>query len=162
MAYGTYTLTAAGVWTYTLDNSNPAVQALSTGGTLTDTFTAITVDGTAQLVTITIHGTDDAAVISGDITGTVLEAGGIANGTPGIPTATGDLDAADVDNPPDWTPVGTPTPGDNGYGSYTLTAAGVWTYTLDDSNAARAGAQCGRDADRHLHGDHGRTAPPSW
>ena len=133
--YGTYTLTAAGVWTYTLDNSNPTVQALSTGGTLTDTFTATTVDGTPQVVTITIHGTDDAAVISGDFTGTVLEAGGVANGTPGIPTATGALNAADADSPPDWTPVVTLTPGDNGFGSYTLTAAGVWTYTLDDSNA---------------------------
>ena len=132
--YGTYTLTAAGVWTYTLDNSNAAVQALSTGQTLTDTFTAITVDGTQQLVTITIHGTDDAAVISGDFSGTVLEAGGVANGTPGIPTATGALNAADADSPPDWTPVVTLTPGDNGFGSYTLTAAGVWTYTLDDSN----------------------------
>src|SRR4029077_6178847 len=95
-----------------------------------------TIDGTVQLVTITIHGTDDSAVISGDLSGTVLEAGGVANGTPGIPTATGDLDAADDDSPPDWTPVGTPTTGDNGYGTYTLTAAGVWTYTLDDSNAA--------------------------
>ena len=133
--YGTYTLTAAGVWTYTLDNSNPAVQALSTGDTLTDTFTATTVDGTPQVVTITIHGTDDAAVISGDFAGTVLEAGGVANGTPGIPTATGALNAADADSPPDWTPVVTLTPGDNGFGSYTLTAAGVWTYTLDDSNA---------------------------
>ena len=133
--FGTYTLTAAGVWTYTLDNSNPAVQALSTGGTLTDTFTATTIDGTSQVVTITIQGTDDAAVISGDLTGTVLEAGGVANGTPGIPTATGDLDAADDDDPPDWTPVGTPTTSDNGFGTYTLTAAGVWTYTLDDSNA---------------------------
>ena len=101
--YGSYTLTAAGVWTYTLDNSNATVQALNVGQTLTDTFTATTVDGTAQLVTITIHGTDDAAVISGDFTGAVLEAGGVANGTPGTPTATGDLDAADVDNPPDWT-----------------------------------------------------------
>ena len=133
--FGSYTLTAAGVWTYTLDNSNPAVQALNAGQTLTDTFTAITVDGTAQLVTITIHGTDDAAVISGDFTGTVLEAGGVANATPGIPTATGALDAADDDSPPDWTPVGTPTTADNGFGTYTLTAAGVWTYTLDDSNA---------------------------
>ncbi len=137
--YGSYTLTAAGVWTYSLDNSNPAVQALNTGDTLTDTFAATTVDGTAQLVTITIHGTDDAAVISGDFAGTVLEAGGVANGIPGIPTATGDLDAADVDNPPGWTPtlpVGTPTPGDNGFGSFTLTASGVWTYTLDNGNPA--------------------------
>ena len=60
--FSTYTLTAAGVWTYTLDNSNAAVQALNVGQTLTDTFTAITVDGTAQLVTITITGTNDTAV----------------------------------------------------------------------------------------------------
>ena len=45
--YGTYALSATGVWTYTLDNSHPAVQALNVGDTLTDTFTATTVDGTA-------------------------------------------------------------------------------------------------------------------
>ena len=134
--YGSYTLTAAGVWTYTLDNSNATVQALNVGGTLTDTFTASTVDGTAQLVTITIHGANDAAVITGPVTGAVTEAGGVANGTPGIPTATGDLNSTDVDNTPDaWTAVSTPTASASGYGSYTLTAAGVWTYTLDNSNA---------------------------
>ena len=67
--YGSYTLTAAGLWTYTLDNSNAAVQALNVGQTLTDTFTVTTVDGTAQVVTITINGANDAAVISGDATG---------------------------------------------------------------------------------------------
>ena len=134
--FGTYTLTAAGVWTYTLDNNNPAVQALNVGQTLTDTFTATTVDGTAQLVTITINGANDAAVISGVATGSVIEAGGVNNGTPGTPTATGDLSSTDVDNPNDaWTAVSSPTASANGFGSYTLTAAGVWTYTLDNSNA---------------------------
>ena len=135
--YGSYTLTAAGVWTYTLDNSNAAVQALNVGQTLTDTFTVFTVDGTSQVVTITINGANDAAVITGAATGTVVEAGGVDNGTPGTPTATGDLNSTDVDNPNDaWTAVGTATASANGYGSYTLTAAGVWTYTLDNSNAA--------------------------
>ena len=36
-------MTAAGVWTYTLDNANCAVQALNVGDTLTDTFTVTTV-----------------------------------------------------------------------------------------------------------------------
>ena len=135
--YGSYAVTAAGVWTYTLDNSNAAVQALNVGGTLTDTFTATTVDGTAQLVTITITGANDAAVITGDRDRAVTEAGGVANGTPGTPTATGDLNATDVDNPADaWTAVATATASASGYGSYTLTAAGVWTYTLDNGNAA--------------------------
>ena len=63
------------------------------------------------MVTITINGANDAAVISGDTTGTVIEAGGVANGTPGTPTATGDLNSTDVDNPNDaWTPVSSATP----------------------------------------------------
>ena len=68
-------MTAAGVWTYTLDNANSAVQALNVGGTLTDSFTVTTVDGTPQLVTITISGSNDAAIISGTTTGAVIEAG---------------------------------------------------------------------------------------
>ena len=37
----------------------------------------------------------------------MTEAGGVANGTPGTPTATGDLNSTDVDNPDDlWEPVG--------------------------------------------------------
>ena len=89
--FGSYTLTAAGVWTYTLDNGNPAVQARNVGQTLTDTFTVTTIDGTQQLVTITINGANDAAVITGPVTGTVLEAGDVNNGNLGTPTATGDL-----------------------------------------------------------------------
>ena len=53
-------MTADGVWTYTLDNKNCAVQALDDGDTLTDTFTVKTVDGTPMVVTITIHGSNDA------------------------------------------------------------------------------------------------------
>ena len=49
---------------------------------LTDTFTVTTVDGTAQLVTVTITGSNDAAVISGTASGSVTEAGGVANATP--------------------------------------------------------------------------------
>ena len=88
-------------------------------------------------MTITINGANDAAVISGVASGPVTEAGGVNNGTPGTPTATGNLNSIDVDNPSDaWTAVGTATASDNGYGTYTLTAAGLWVYTLDNSNAA--------------------------
>ncbi|TIT30203.1 MAG: hypothetical protein E5W65_32485, partial [Mesorhizobium sp.] len=59
---GTYQLGADGQWTYTLDNGNATVQALNVGQSTTDTFTALTADGTAQVVTVTIHGTNDAAV----------------------------------------------------------------------------------------------------
>src|ERR1039458_8330391 len=67
-------MTTGGVWTYTLNNSNAAVEALNVSGTLTDTFTVTTVDGTAQIVTVTINGTNDNPVItaaSTDATGAV-------------------------------------------------------------------------------------------
>ena len=113
------------------------MQALNGAATLTDTFTVLTADGTAQVVTITIHAQNDAAVITGNATGDVTEAGGVANGTPGRRPATGDLDAADVDNTADaWQAVAAGAATANGYGTYALTAAGVWTYTLNDNNAA--------------------------
>ena len=58
------------------------------------------------------------------LTGSVKEAGGQSNGTPGIPTATGDL-------------AGTFVAQSNRaktYGRFTIDAAGTWTYTLDDRN----------------------------
>ena len=130
--YGTFTMTAAGVWTYTLDNANSAVQALNVGDTLTDTFTVTTVDGTPQVVTITIHGTNDAAHISGTTAGSVIEAGCATHGTP---TATGTLTDTDVDNTPNsFTAICSPTASDAGYGTFKMTADGVWTYTLDNAN----------------------------
>ena len=135
--YGTYALTGAGLWSYTLDNGNAAVQGLNGAATLIDTFTALTADGTAQLVTITIHAQNDAAVISGDKAGEVTEAGGADNGMPGSASAIGDLDSTDVDNAGDaWQAALAGTASDEGYGTYTLTASGVWTYTLDDNHAA--------------------------
>ncbi len=76
-------------------------------------------------------------MITGTSTGTVVEAGGVANGTPGTPTATGDLLATDVDNTADaFQAVAAGAATTNHYGTYGVTASGVWTYTLDDTNAA--------------------------
>src|SRR4029077_4178536 len=106
---------------------------LNAGDILIDSFTATTIDGTAQLITLTITGANDAAVITGDISGAVVEAGAVGSGTPGSPIATGDLTSTEVDNPPDeWIAVGAATA--SGFGNYTLTAGGAWTYTLDNSN----------------------------
>ena len=64
--YGSFTLDAAGNWTYALHNDNPAVQALGAGDTLTESFTVATIDGTPSKVTITIDGTNDAPVVTPD------------------------------------------------------------------------------------------------
>ncbi|MGZ8189611.1 MAG: VCBS domain-containing protein [Methylococcaceae bacterium] len=64
--YGTYAMTTAGAWTYTLNNSNATVNALNTGGILTDTFTVNSADGTAKVITITINGANDNLILTGD------------------------------------------------------------------------------------------------
>ena len=132
--YGTYELTAAGVWTYTLDNTNAAVQALNGGDTLTDTFTRADrgrhragrdrSPSTAQ---------NDAAMITGDATGDVTEAGRVERHA--------DRDRRSA------RPTSTtrPTPGRRWRRARRASAAtapirwrrtGVWTYTLDNANAA--------------------------
>jgi VCBS repeat-containing protein len=132
--FGTFTMTANGVWAYTIDQANSAVQALNVGDTLTDAFTVTTIDGTAQVVTVTISGANDAAVISGATTGSVIEDSGARCDAP---TATGALTSTDVDNTSDrFTAVRCPTASDGGYGAFTMTADGVWTYKLDDANCA--------------------------
>ncbi|WP_439369989.1 VCBS domain-containing protein [Bradyrhizobium sp. DASA03120] len=134
--YGSFTMTSAGVWTYMLDNANPAVQALNIGGVLTDSFTVTTIDGTPQVVTITINGSNDPAVISGVATGLVVEAGCVANGAHGTPAATGTLTDTDPDNTPNtFIAVSCPTTSAGGFGSFTMTASGTWTYTLDNGNS---------------------------
>lgn len=59
-SYGTASInTSTGLWSYTLDASHPAVQALAPGQTMTDTFTVRLSDtwgNDTQLVTITITG----------------------------------------------------------------------------------------------------------
>ena len=68
--YGTFTFDAAnGQWTYTLDNSRAATQALNVGSAVTDTLTVTSSDGTAsQNIVVNVTGANDAAVISGTST----------------------------------------------------------------------------------------------
>src|SRR5438132_8094814 len=62
--YGSFTLDAAGNWTYTAADGQTAIQQLGAGQSITDSFTAVSSDGTAsQLVTVTIHGTNDTPVL---------------------------------------------------------------------------------------------------
>src|SRR6185312_11376588 len=91
--YGTFTMTAGGTWAYVLDNANAAVQALNVGDTLTDTFTVHTIDGTAQQVTVTIDGANDAPIITTDLHAP------IASVTEDqYPLASGQFTSSDVDH----------------------------------------------------------------
>ncbi|MFY3003346.1 VCBS domain-containing protein, partial [Achromobacter xylosoxidans] len=95
--YGSFTLDQNGKWTYKLDNANPDVKALKDGEHLTDTITVTVDDGhggkATQVITITVDGTSDGAVITpsrpGDDKGTVQEDTTL--------TASGKLDVVDPD-----------------------------------------------------------------
>ena len=124
--YGSFVLTS-GTWTYTLDQT--ALQNLDAGDTVNDSITFTATDGTSQMVTITITGTDDAAVVTGTTTGLVTE-GNLGDAPV---TATGTISISDVDasDNPSFNDV-LPVTGDNGYGSFVLNS-GTWTYTLDQT-----------------------------
>jgi VCBS repeat-containing protein len=62
--YGSYTMSAGGLWNYTLNNANATVNALATGMFLIDTFTVQSADGTVQTITVTINGATDAIVVT--------------------------------------------------------------------------------------------------
>src|SRR5205823_3642977 len=132
--YGSFTLDAAGNWTYTAADGQTAIQQLGAGQSITDSFTAVSSDGTAsQLVTVTIHGTNDTPVLGGVTTGAVTEDVGVVAGNL---TTGGALTIADVDQGQSSFTAQPGTAGSNGYGSFTLDAAGNWTYTAADGQTA--------------------------
>ena len=141
--YGTVVLNpTTGIWTYTLDNTLPATQALKEGDVVTQTYTARVTDDFGayvdQTITVTINGTNDVPVVTNapaDTAGTVTEAGHLDDGTsvPGTATVGGTLTASDVDAgaTQNWTLQGTPS---TTYGTIALNpTTGVWTYTLDNT-----------------------------
>jgi VCBS repeat-containing protein len=125
-------------WDFVVDNA--AVQGLNDFQIVRQTYTVQISDGhggtVTQTVTIRIAGENDAAVISGTTSGNVTEAGGVNNNIPNRPTVGGTLTDTDVDNPANtFQAVTAPRLSDHGFGNFTLTAAGVWAYTLDNNNA---------------------------
>ncbi|MFZ6050190.1 beta strand repeat-containing protein [Pseudomonas sp. CR3202] len=130
--YGTFEVLADGSWTYSLNNGHAAVQALPEGVTLSDSLTVLSEDGTAsQVISITIHGTNDAAVIGGVSSGTVTEDAS----TPNLTTA-GLLTISDPDAGQSSFLTQSNIAGSNGYGSFSINAAGNWSYSASTAQAA--------------------------
>lgn len=123
--HGSYAMTASGVWTYTLDNANGAVQALNAGGTLQDTFQVTTVDGTAQTIVILINGANDAATLSAGVANLIE-----GNSAAAI-SASGMLTISDVDNPATFAQQ-TATAGQ--YGTFAIGPDGAWTYAASSAH----------------------------
>ncbi|MGV2864458.1 VCBS domain-containing protein, partial [Achromobacter sp. AGC39] len=127
--YGTFVVDSGGKWTYTLNNTSASVQGLKEGQQVTDTITVTVNDGhggTAQLpVTVTITGTNDAPVITGQTSGTVTEDYTL--------TTTGKVNVVDADVGQSGVLAQTNVVGK--YGTFSIDANGNWTYTLNNSLA---------------------------
>ena len=130
--FGAWSVDAGGNWSYLLDSNQTAVQALHSGGTLDDSFTVRSADGTTAAVHITIHGSDDAATIGGQTAGDVTEDQVLA--------ATGHLT---VDDPDSGDASFTPQTVTAGFGSFTLASNGDWSYALANASPSVQGLAAG-------------------
>lgn len=89
-AYGSLTLASNGTYTYTVNDSNAAVQALNSGGTLTDSFLYTVTDGTnstTAVLTVTIHGANDAPTLTAGGTASYTENGAAVAAAPALTLA---------------------------------------------------------------------------
>ena len=111
----------------------------------TDSITVATADGTEQVITVTMHGTNDAAVITGSSTAALTE-------TNAAQSTGGDLNATDVDSSATFV-AQSDVAGSNGYGKFSIDAAGTWTYTMDNAHDEFVG---GHRLHRQHHGGDGR------
>src|SRR5436305_1989722 len=96
------------------------------GSTHTDSITVATADGTTQVITVTMHGTDDATVITGVSTADLTE-------TNAAQSTGGTLVATDPDSSNAFVPQ-TDVAGSNGFGTFSIDAGGVWTYTMSSAH----------------------------
>jgi VCBS repeat-containing protein len=132
--YGTFSINAAGAWTYTVNNASAAVQALTAGQVVADTFTVTSADGTASKnMVMTVTGVNDAASISGTAAAGAFEDGGSVGGT---------LSVSDVDTNQAKFQIRTGVAGS--YGSFSINAAGNWTYTVNNASTAVQALKAGQ------------------
>ncbi|MCP3698352.1 MAG: type I secretion C-terminal target domain-containing protein, partial [Aliivibrio sp.] len=126
--YGTFTVDANGVWTYTLDNDDAHIQGLNEGEVVSEVFTVFAVDvhgaKTAQQVTVNIKGTNDIPKIAGMDRGSVEEADGSSTSGNFV---TSDVDVGDN--------VVVSSGAQGSYGSVSVdNNIGRWTYTVDGND----------------------------
>ncbi|QEP44916.1 hypothetical protein D5085_18305 [Ectothiorhodospiraceae bacterium BW-2] len=132
-SYGNLTLNSDGSYSYVIDNATAAINALNSGQTLTDYFNYTFTDNGSPLaasdsavLTVTIVGTNDAAVIGGTLSGSVTEdTSFLTNGT---------ATATDADNPDNSFQAITNYSSYYGYGTYSVESGGSWSYTLNNSH----------------------------
>ncbi|EIM14560.1 VCBS domain-containing protein [Pseudomonas chlororaphis] len=130
-SYGSIAVDGSGQWTYTLANGTDgvagAVQSLKAGESHDEVFSVQVSDGLGgvdtQLVTITVTGTNDAAVLS--------SASVTLSETNAPLTTGGSLTVSDIDSPESFQ-AQTDTAGN--YGKFSIDTGGAWTYVADSAH----------------------------
>src|SRR5207248_2101199 len=133
-SYGTFAIDASGAWTYAASSAH---NEFAGGQTYTDSFGVLSADGTSTSVSITITGTNDAAVLSSDarhLTET--------NAASDI-TNTSQLTITDVDIPASFQ-AQSGTAGS--YGSLPDALPISWTYAASSAHNEFAGGQTYTDS----------------
>ncbi|WP_207267382.1 VCBS domain-containing protein [Pseudomonas sp. FW300-N1B4] len=129
--YGSIAVDSTGQWTYTLANGTDgvasAVQSLKAGESHNEVFTVQVSDGLGgvdtQLVTVTVTGTNDAAVLSADIANlTETNAPLTTNGT---------LTISDIDSAATFV---TQTNTAGSYGQFSIGTNGAWNYVANSAH----------------------------
>ena len=143
--FGTLNINQAGNWSYNLDNSRAATQALAQGQTDTDTFTVQVTDefgaSDTETVTVTVTGTNDAPVMQ---TAAVSRTTTEDSETPDL-TETGlaqfsDVDLIDVHGVGASLQSATLSNGDPVSPALSALLAGAMTASLNDSAASATAA----------------------
>ncbi len=140
--YGTIRINSTGTYQYTLNNSNPTVNGLNGGQTLTESFDYTVSDGSAAdtgRLTVTINGRTDVVnsppIAVGDNRSITEDGTNPVSGNVLTNDTDADNDTLTVVNVRGQASnVGTNVAGD--YGTLRLNANGNYTYTLNNSNAA--------------------------
>ena len=117
--YGTFNIDAAGNWTYA---ANSAFNELNVGQSYSESFKVASADGTESSVTITINGSNDAAVLSSaNVQLTETNAPLTANGT---------LTISDVDSPETFVAQNNVA---GQYGTFSIDTAGNWSFVANSA-----------------------------
>ena len=139
--YGTLALDPnTGTWSYVLDNSSAAVQALAAGQTVVETFDVQVSDGNGgfdtETISIDVNGSNDVPVINGTVFNVreVTEDGGLI--------ARGLIEVTDIDTNDtlSFTVLGSDT---SGFGTLTVNPDGSWSYALNNDSELVQGLNTG-------------------
>ncbi|WP_260963154.1 beta strand repeat-containing protein [Pseudomonas citri] len=129
--YGSIAVDNNGQWTYTLTNGTAgvasAVQSLKAGESHNEIFTVQVSDGLGgvdtQLVTVTVTGTNDAAVLS--------SASVTLSETDAPLTTGGTLTISDIDSPASFQAQSNTA---GSYGQFSIGTGGAWTYVANSAH----------------------------